>query len=104
MAQINETVDFLRERAPAVPEAVLVLGSGLGDVAEEIEAAVRVPYTEIPGFPIPPWRAMPGRWCSGGGTAYRWRRCRAASTSTRGGLRSWSRSRFARLPRLVRVW
>ncbi|OLC02942.1 MAG: purine-nucleoside phosphorylase [Gemmatimonadetes bacterium 13_1_40CM_4_69_8] len=35
------------------PRVAIVLGSGLGDVAEQIQSAVRVPYGEIPGFPQP---------------------------------------------------
>src|SRR4051812_17994004 len=34
-----------------VPEAAIVLGSGLGGLADEIDAAVRIPYKEIAGFP-----------------------------------------------------
>ncbi|MDQ3555331.1 MAG: purine-nucleoside phosphorylase [Gemmatimonadota bacterium] len=48
---LDETVRFLRERAPGPPRVVLVLGSGLGGLAEEIENPTRVPYEEIPGFP-----------------------------------------------------
>ncbi len=35
------------------PEIALVLGSGLGDLADRLERAVRIPYREIPGFPEP---------------------------------------------------
>jgi purine-nucleoside phosphorylase len=48
---VSETVAFLRERLLRRPEAILVLGSGLGGVVDEIEEAVRIPYAEIPGFP-----------------------------------------------------
>ncbi|HEX2095320.1 MAG TPA: purine-nucleoside phosphorylase [Longimicrobiaceae bacterium] len=48
---ISETLAFLRERVTRAPRAVLVLGSGLGGLAEEIEDAVRIPFGEIPGFP-----------------------------------------------------
>lgn len=48
---VQETVSFLRERLPRPPRAILVLGSGLGPVVEEIADAVRLPYAEIPGFP-----------------------------------------------------
>jgi purine-nucleoside phosphorylase len=48
---ITQTVEFLRERLPVTPRVVLVLGSGLGGAAEGIEDAVRIPYSEIPGFP-----------------------------------------------------
>jgi len=33
------------------PVAGIVLGSGLGGLAQRIEGAVRVPYADIPGFP-----------------------------------------------------
>ncbi len=48
---IQETVAFLRERVTRAPAAVLVLGSGLGGLADEIGDVVRIPYGEIPGFP-----------------------------------------------------
>jgi purine-nucleoside phosphorylase len=48
---ISETVHFLRERITRAPHAVLVLGSGLGGMADEIEDAVRIPFGDIPGFP-----------------------------------------------------
>ena len=33
------------------PRIALVLGSGLGGLADELQEAVRIPYTEIPHFP-----------------------------------------------------
>ena len=33
------------------PRTALVLGSGLGSLAGEVEDAVRIPYAELPGFP-----------------------------------------------------
>src|SRR5690606_42103286 len=48
---MEETVAYLRERITRAPAAVLVLGSGLGTVAEELSDPVRLPYAEIPGFP-----------------------------------------------------
>jgi purine-nucleoside phosphorylase len=35
------------------PEIAIVLGSGLGHFTERIQGAVVIPYTEIPGFPLP---------------------------------------------------
>src|SRR5207244_8221274 len=35
------------------PRVAIVLGSGLGAVADAVRDAVRVPYREIPGFPEP---------------------------------------------------
>ena len=48
---IHDTVAFLRERITRAPHAVLVLGSGLGGMADDIEDAVRIPFSDIPGFP-----------------------------------------------------
>ena len=35
------------------PRVAIVLGSGLGSVAEAVQSAIRIPYREIPGFPEP---------------------------------------------------
>lgn len=43
-------VAFLRERIRRPPRALLVLGSGLGGLADEIEDTVRIGYELIPGF------------------------------------------------------
>jgi purine-nucleoside phosphorylase len=51
VSPIAETIHFLRERVTRAPHAVLVLGSGLGGVADEIEDAVRIPFADVPGFP-----------------------------------------------------
>ena len=37
--------------APARPRLGIILGSGLGAVAEALEDAVSIPYTELPGLP-----------------------------------------------------
>ena len=42
-----------RRLAGLQPKIGIVLGSGLGPLAEEVERAVRIPYREIPGFPEP---------------------------------------------------
>jgi purine-nucleoside phosphorylase len=46
-----EARDFVRARIPEEPEVLLVLGSGLGVLAEDVEGAVTLPFGEIPGFP-----------------------------------------------------
>jgi xanthosine phosphorylase len=43
-------MNAIAERAPRLG---IILGSGLGAVAEALEEAVTVPYTELPGFPAP---------------------------------------------------
>jgi purine-nucleoside phosphorylase len=48
---VETAVAFLRERFTRAPAVLLVLGSGLGGLADEVSDAVRVPYEAIPGFP-----------------------------------------------------
>ena len=48
---METTVAFLRERITRAPHAILILGSGLGGLADEIEDPVRIPYADIPEFP-----------------------------------------------------
>jgi purine-nucleoside phosphorylase len=47
---VAETVAYLQRTVTVRPRVMLVLGSGLGALAEEIEAAARIPFGEIPGF------------------------------------------------------
>lgn len=54
---IQEAVAAIRERSALEPEVAVVLGSGLGAFADEIDGGVagdpvRIPYGEIPHFPV----------------------------------------------------
>ena len=49
--QLMETVTYLKEKGLLEPEIGLVLGSGLGDLADEIVNPVIVSYSDIPHFP-----------------------------------------------------
>lgn len=49
---VQRASEFIRSRCSLVPETALILGSGLGALAEEMEDAVAIPYAEIPGFPV----------------------------------------------------
>lgn len=51
--QLKESAAFIRERAGEEKiDLAIVLGSGLGDLAEEVEDAVFVDYHDIPHFPV----------------------------------------------------
>jgi purine-nucleoside phosphorylase len=53
-AMIDEAADAVRARLGGrKPTAAIVLGSGLGQCAERLTDAVRIPYGEIPHFPAP---------------------------------------------------
>lgn len=48
----KSSADKVRHRiGDGDPDIAIILGSGLGDLADEIEDAVRVPFADIPGFP-----------------------------------------------------
>src|SRR5687768_17395151 len=49
-ARIGEAAAAIRERCAVQPRVGIVLGTGLGQLAEEIEDAQAVPYGEIPHF------------------------------------------------------
>ena len=49
--KIQESVSAIRERVDFVPEIAVVLGSGLGPLADEVKAVATIPYAEIPHFP-----------------------------------------------------
>ncbi|WP_088035683.1 purine-nucleoside phosphorylase [Evansella clarkii] len=48
---IKEAKEYITSRTNVRPETGLILGSGLGVLAEEIEQAEIIPYSDIPGFP-----------------------------------------------------
>jgi purine-nucleoside phosphorylase len=50
--KIQNATDFLKEKYSKTPRIGLILGSGLGVLADEIENPVKIPYNEIPEFPI----------------------------------------------------
>ncbi len=45
-------VDEIRKKTDFVPEVAIVLGSGLGDFAKNIEIETVIDYGELPGFPV----------------------------------------------------
>ncbi|HMK35208.1 MAG TPA: purine-nucleoside phosphorylase [Desulfomonilaceae bacterium] len=48
---VQQAVCFLRARLSSEVQVAIVLGTGLGGVAENLEVAARIPYREIPHFP-----------------------------------------------------
>ena len=50
--KIQETASFLKERMTSKPETAIILGSGLGHLADEIEVETEIAYSEIPNMPV----------------------------------------------------
>ena len=49
---IAEAVRAVQARTRLVPEVAIILGTGLGGLAGEVSVETRIPYGEIPGFPL----------------------------------------------------
>ena len=49
--QVEEAATFVRSRVGRQPEIGLILGTGLGGVAEALEAVAIIPYRGHPPFP-----------------------------------------------------
>ncbi|PKL26404.1 MAG: purine-nucleoside phosphorylase [Spirochaetae bacterium HGW-Spirochaetae-3] len=49
---VKAAADYVRARAKRVPSIALMLGSGLGGLAKEVQDTVCIPYGDIPGFPV----------------------------------------------------
>lgn len=49
--QLQETINFLKEKGITSPEIGVVLGTGLGKLVDEISIEKEIAYSEIPNFP-----------------------------------------------------
>ena len=58
LKSVKEKIDFK-------PETALVLGSGLGDHADEIQVVQTIDYTSIEGFPVSTVKGHKGRFVFG---------------------------------------
>jgi purine-nucleoside phosphorylase len=50
-ARLAALADAVRARTDLVPEVGIVLGSGLGGLADQLDDAVAIPFAELPGWP-----------------------------------------------------
>jgi purine-nucleoside phosphorylase len=50
--QLNVGMKIIRDRTKLVPEIGLILGSGLGFLADDVKGATVIGYGELPGFPV----------------------------------------------------
>jgi purine-nucleoside phosphorylase len=47
---LSQAVSFIQQKTSLRPDIAIILGSGLGPLADEINAKAIIPYSEIPGF------------------------------------------------------
>ncbi len=63
--KLTKCAEIVKDKAGFAPEAALVLGSGLGEYAKNMDVKVEVPYSEIEGFPVSTVAGHDGRFLFG---------------------------------------
>jgi len=58
---VRDSADVVRARCGLVPRVGIVLGTGLGGLADEIDVVEAIPYQDVPGFPVPTVETHSGR-------------------------------------------
>ena len=61
LKEINEAVQFIQSKYSISPSVGIVLGSGLGSFANEIDVECEIPYQDIPHFPVSTVEGHSGR-------------------------------------------
>ncbi len=61
MRRIAEATRVIRNRSDREPRIGIILGTGLGSLADAIEVETAIPYPEIPHFPVPTVEGHAGR-------------------------------------------
>lgn len=52
LSKINQATEYIKQKIKNLnPQIAVVLGSGLGDIAEEVKNKIVLPYSEIPNMP-----------------------------------------------------
>ena len=50
--EVQETVNYIKDKTGFTPEFGVILGSGLGSFTDDIQVEFTLPYSEIPNFPV----------------------------------------------------
>jgi purine-nucleoside phosphorylase len=61
LEQIDQAANAIRERTSYKPRVGLVLGSGLNGLAESVQNAVTIPYSDLPNWPVSTVQGHAGR-------------------------------------------
>lgn len=61
MVALRESVAAVRERTSFEPDVAIILGTGLGALADDIAVEESIPYPELPHFPVPTVETHSGR-------------------------------------------
>jgi len=59
--QLAETLAYIRQQTPFEPRFGLVLGTGLGNLADEIDTELCIDYKDLPHFPVSTVKSHAGK-------------------------------------------
>lgn len=62
---INTAANYIKDVIKDTPDIAVILGSGLGPLADEIENPIIMDYKDIPGFPLSTVKGHAGKLCYG---------------------------------------
>ena len=65
LAQIDETVQKIKSQISIQPVAGIILGSGLNGLADSVQSAVNIAYSDLPNFPVSTVHGHVGRFVIG---------------------------------------
>ena len=61
LQKIQQTAEWIKQHTSSRPQTAIILGTGLGRLAAEIEVVDAFPYSEIPNFPVSTVEGHSGR-------------------------------------------
>ena len=65
LERIEQAAEVVRARFARTPDVAIILGTGLGGLAERIEVEATIEYGDIPGFPLSTVESHAGRLLCG---------------------------------------
>lgn len=65
LERVTQATEVIRARFARVPDVAIVLGTGLGGLAQRIESPVTIEYGDVPGFPLSTVESHAGRLLCG---------------------------------------
>ncbi len=65
LEQIDAAAQAIRKQTTTQPVAGIILGSGLNDLADSVQRAVRISYNDLPNFPVSTVHGHAGRFVIG---------------------------------------
>lgn len=65
LAQIDSAAQAIKKQISIQPVVGIILGSGLNDLADSVQKAVHIPYSDLPNFPVSTVQGHAGRFVIG---------------------------------------